>query len=341
MLTLKRAALLFVLLAVLVGCGGKGTGAATKSAVAPATSSGNAATAGDSSSTQGSQVESFACASRLSGGTASAHGQLTDVRAGRHEGFDRITFQFESSSGVPQYRLLPQSSAGFKQDPSGRALNLEGMTGLGIVFPGSSGVDLGVTPFRQTYTGSQDIKPGLLLVRELAQVGDFERVLSWGVGLSSPPCLRLIELSNPVRLVVDVRSASTGPSAAEIKAVAQQVFAGEYPMGCSPKNRSTCPMTDRLANRFAELSQPIPGRPGPPNLWCGCQNPASQAINIDAEATANGGIAHVTLYPDVNPIKLDLIVVRQAGTLLVDDVQYAGRGTSTSIYAPQMAASGS
>jgi hypothetical protein len=136
-------------------------------------------------------------------------------------------------------------------------------------------------------------------------------------------------------------SSTLGPSAAEIEAVAQQVYAGEYPMGCSPRNRPTCPMTDRLADRFAELSQPNAHRPGPPNWWCGCQNPASRAINIDAVATAGGGIAHVTLYPDVNPIKLNLIVVRQAGELLVDDIQYTGRAGTVSIYAPQSTASGS
>jgi hypothetical protein len=263
------------------------------------------------------------------------------VRVAHHPGFDRITFQFEGTSGVPQYKLVPQQSAGFMQDPSGRPLHLDGSAGLGIVFPGTSGMDLSVTPIRRTYNGSLDIKAGLLFVRELAQSGDFERVMSWGVGLSASPCLRVTELSNPARLAIDVRSAPSASSAAEIKAVAQRIFAGAYPMGCSPRDRSVCPVTDRLVARFTELSKPQPDQPGPPNLFCRCQNAASRSMTIDTETTPTGGIAHVTLYPDAFPIKIDLIVVSQGGKLLVDETQCTGRGPSTSIYAAPLTLCGS
>jgi len=57
-------------------------------------------------------------------------------------------------------------------------------------------------------------------------------------------------------------------------------------------------------------------------------------------SSRNGGVPHVVLYPDVHAIKLDLIMVSQNGTLLVDDMQCTGEGSSTSVYAAQMALCG-
>src|SRR5207248_4685272 len=62
---------------------------------------------------------------------------------------------------------------------------------------------------------SADQKPALPQIREIAQLGSFERVLSYGVGLTSSACVRVLELTNPSRLVVDVITApASSPSAA-------------------------------------------------------------------------------------------------------------------------------
>lgn len=57
-------------------------------------------------------------------------------------------------------------------------------------------------------------------LREAAQTGDFERVLSWAVGLSSPGCLRLTAVANPARLAIDVRAAP--PTAGGVRGRADQ-----------------------------------------------------------------------------------------------------------------------
>jgi hypothetical protein len=206
---LKHAALILVVPVLLVACGGaRSAGTAQRPAPASTAQSGSPATAtGASSPTQGAIPANgaFACTDQRSGGTSGA--QLTGVRVAQHPGFDRVTFQFDARSGVPTYKVQPQASAEFVQDASGLRLRLEGAAGLRIVFQGSSGIDLSSTPVKQTYSGSRDIKAGLPMVRELAQTGDFERVLSWGVGLSSAPCMRVTELSNPARLVIDMRAA--------------------------------------------------------------------------------------------------------------------------------------
>jgi len=141
----------------------------------------------------------FACSDR-SGGSNGLVTQLTGIRVASHEtaGYDRMVFDF--TGGVPSYDLTRQESAEFVRDPSGQALTLEGSAGVKLVFRDTD-VASGV---------QGDMTPRLTSVREIAQLGDFERILSYGVGLSSSRCIRVQELSGPSRLVVDV---ATSPSA--------------------------------------------------------------------------------------------------------------------------------
>jgi hypothetical protein len=46
----------------------------------------------------------------------------------------------------------------------------------------------------------------LPVVQEVEQIGDFEGVLSWGIGLSQQSCMRTLELSNATRLVIDIQT---------------------------------------------------------------------------------------------------------------------------------------
>jgi len=84
------------------------------------------------------------------------------------------------------------------RDPSGQTVMLAGTAGLKLVLRNTSGAG--------TYTGSTDLKAGLPTIAEAEQLGDFERVLSWGIGLNRAGCLRILELNNPVRLAIDVQS---------------------------------------------------------------------------------------------------------------------------------------
>jgi hypothetical protein len=96
-----------------------------------------------------------------------------------------------------------QRSSTFVQDPSGRRVTLEGSAGLRIVFQNAD-VAPGVP---------SDLKPRLPEIREVKKIGDFERVVSYGVGLSRRACYRAFELSGPgggpTRLVIDVRTPGT------------------------------------------------------------------------------------------------------------------------------------
>jgi hypothetical protein len=146
-----------------------------------------------------SALTPFTC-SDLSGGkpTGTSPAQLTQVRiAHQAAGYDRIVFEF-ASGPVPSYTLTRQASTNFTKDASGQPVTLQGSSGLKLVFHGASGYP--------TYTGSTDLKPGLPVVQEVEQIGDFEGVLSWGIGLSQQSCMRTLELSSPTRLVIDVQT---------------------------------------------------------------------------------------------------------------------------------------
>ena len=138
----------------------------------------------------------FTCTDQ-SGGSAGVSAQLTGIRSARHDGYDRIVFEF-SGSAVPSYDLTRQESATFYRDASGQPVTLDGNAGVKLTFRDTD-VASGVPT---------DAKPALPSVREITQIGNFERVLSYGVGLSSSQCMRVFSLSGP-RLVVDVATTAS------------------------------------------------------------------------------------------------------------------------------------
>jgi hypothetical protein len=143
----------------------------------------------------------FTCATKA-GGTSGARGTVTAIRVAHHDGYDRLVFGFATSNSMPEYRLTPQSSATFLQDASGRPVALQGTAGIRAVFQNSDIVA----------GAPSDQKPGLPEIREVANIGNFERVVSYGIGLKDAACYRVIELSSPTRLVIDVQTPADAAS---------------------------------------------------------------------------------------------------------------------------------
>jgi hypothetical protein len=185
---------LLVLAALTLAACGTPQATVTPSASQPASSASAAANLGP-----------FACADR-SGGVTNAFADLRAIRVAHQTGFDRITFEFapwadapaQSPIGLPAYQLTQQATTTFYKDASGQPVTLAGTAGVKVVFHGSSGYG--------TYSGSQDLKPPVVLITEVAQLGDFERTLSWGIGLNPKACYRTVELSNPTRLAIDFQT---------------------------------------------------------------------------------------------------------------------------------------
>lgn len=151
----------------------------------------------------------FTCQDHNGGSLPGPLMQLKSVRvAHQPAGYDRIVFEFAPHPGnaafLPDYSVTRQASAKFVKDPSGQEMTLRGPAGIRIGFHGASGVDSYTGA--NTYNGPLDITPGLPVLQELEQIGDFEGSLSWGAGLNRPSCIRTLELSNPTRLVIDIQT---------------------------------------------------------------------------------------------------------------------------------------
>jgi hypothetical protein len=144
-------------------------------------------------------LPAFTCTAQ-SGGGVSAPAPLigvTDVRAGPQSGYDRFVIQLNGP--VPHYDVTPQSSATFVQDASGAPVTLAGSAGLAVRLHGAQS--------HGTYNGQADQHPaGTAVLREARQTGDFEGVVSWGLGLSHTACFRAFTLTGPARLVIDIKT---------------------------------------------------------------------------------------------------------------------------------------
>jgi hypothetical protein len=124
---------------------------------------------------------------------------LTDVRAARHSGFDRIVFEF-ACKGVPGYHLeyidKPVRKCG-----SGDATQLLGVGWLEVRFEAANAH----TPSGSPTIAQREQKPELQIVKELEQTCDFEAQVTWVLGTSRPNKYRVLKLDDPPRVVVDVK----------------------------------------------------------------------------------------------------------------------------------------
>jgi hypothetical protein len=156
-------------------------------------------------------LPAFTCTDK-SGGLSGVTGTVTSLRVAHHSGYDRLVIGFATSSAVPRYEIRRQASSTFTRDASGQPVTLDGSAGLRTVLRGA---DI-------TNGATGDLKPGLSELREVANVGNFERVVSYGVGMADQACFRVIELSGPSRLAVDV---PTAPDVASSSAAANPSLA--------------------------------------------------------------------------------------------------------------------
>jgi hypothetical protein len=124
---------------------------------------------------------------------------LVDVRAGRHPGFDRVVFQFRGA--VPQHRIRYVDQ--LVQDGSGNPVSVAGAADLEVVFHGANAHNQDGSPS----VSPRRFSPGLPAVKEIAQVGDFEAVVSYGIGIDHRRSIKVSTLSGPSRLVIDVSTA--------------------------------------------------------------------------------------------------------------------------------------
>ncbi|WP_347058862.1 GerMN domain-containing protein [Blastococcus sp. HT6-30] len=123
---------------------------------------------------------------------------VTDVRVGRHEGFDRVTLEVDGA-GLPGWdaRYVPEArsaGSGAPVDVAGEAVLRLVLTGVGL--PG----DTGIPP----YAGPDPVVAGHPAVREVVLDAVFEGQMASFVGAAAERPFRVYRLQGPDRVVVEV-----------------------------------------------------------------------------------------------------------------------------------------
>lgn len=131
--------------------------------------------------------------------TLAASATLKAIRTGRHEGFDRIVFEFAGEE-VPGYHVeyidKPVRACG-----SGDVVPLAGDGWLQVRFePARAHTDEG-----KPTLGSRELAPRLPNLLVLKSTCDFEGQVEWVAGVGSPNGYRVLELEKPSRFVVDIK----------------------------------------------------------------------------------------------------------------------------------------
>ncbi|MFN0283144.1 MAG: hypothetical protein ACKVZ6_14395 [Kineosporiaceae bacterium] len=128
---------------------------------------------------------------------------LTVIRTADRGSYDRVVLEFNRPFGGYTVQYVDELT----EDPTGDPVELAGSAVLAVVVQGATRNNAfqtsDTTPL-ETYAGPQRVSPNLPNVKEVADAGDFEAVLSFGVGLGAKTGFRVLKLSDPARLVIDV-----------------------------------------------------------------------------------------------------------------------------------------
>ena len=205
---LPRASALLFAVALLAGCGeDAGTGTDTSSSGGSA--AGSSAPASESPATDSpatgedgtSDAPPFPGNAEPDTAEASADAlvTVTDIRTGRHEGFDRVVFEV-GGTGTPGWdvRYVDQASSQGSGDPvdvAGEAVLQVTLTGAG--YPYDTGVE--------EYAGPDPLPgQGTATVTEVAFDATFEGTTVAFIGTSGQAPFRVYLLEDPSRIVVEV-----------------------------------------------------------------------------------------------------------------------------------------
>lgn len=127
-----------------------------------------------------------------------ARANITDVRIGTHEGYDRVVFEF--AGGLPE-ASLERAEPPFTHDASGEPIDVAGESFLRLTMRGGTKQQDDGT---SSYDGPTDFDPGFHTLVDLVEGGDFEAQSTWYFGLTEGECVRVLALEDEPRIVVDI-----------------------------------------------------------------------------------------------------------------------------------------
>jgi hypothetical protein len=193
--------LLVLMMVTLAACDGSGSGGRADPATTTTGSSAPTTAAAAPAPKETAGAAAWPTAARTGpGGKQPPDGpsaKLTAVRAASHPGFDRVVFQFEGTQ-VPGYRIeyVREITLGETDD---QYLSLEGGALVEATFKGTASDDYRPS----TQTVPDELTPDLAQVKQIGLAEDWEGVVRLGVGIDHRAGFRVLELRDPVRVVVD------------------------------------------------------------------------------------------------------------------------------------------
>jgi hypothetical protein len=136
---------------------------------------------------------------------------IADVRVGQHDGFDRLVFEFQAyadvngtgdrQEGIPEH-LLRAADPPLVDNPRGAEMDVAGDAFLHLTLLGGTRL---TAEFEETFEGPLQFDVNGEAIAEVVEAGDFEATADWYIGLEEgDPCLRVFELDDPARLVIDI-----------------------------------------------------------------------------------------------------------------------------------------
>jgi hypothetical protein len=133
--------------------------------------------------------------------SAQGHAELTNIRTGKHDGFERVVLDLNGLPGNSMSREVNEVS----NCASGNPVPMAGNEVLETMFFGAASYDENFDP---TYTGPRNFVPqGLTNVKGIAFTCDFEATMGIAVSYDNPNSWHeVFTLTNPDRVVIDIYS---------------------------------------------------------------------------------------------------------------------------------------
>ncbi len=128
---------------------------------------------------------------------SSAQAQLKSTAVSTNSTYDRFVVRW--SSGNPSYRVRYVNQV--TQDGSGNPVTLKGTHFLTVRFFSARAH----TEAGGSVGGPKVRTPLYASLRQMKLVGDFEGVVTYGLGVQGRKPFRVFRLTNPTRLVVDIK----------------------------------------------------------------------------------------------------------------------------------------
>jgi hypothetical protein len=123
---------------------------------------------------------------------------LVAIRAAHHaEGtpdYDRVVFEFDTQVPLLRIEYVRQLIS----DGSGLPITIPGRAILLVQFTTARAHD-----DSGAATAPNKLTPKLPIVRAIVSAGDFEGIVTYGIGLSKKAYTRILTMDNPNRLVID------------------------------------------------------------------------------------------------------------------------------------------